>query len=568
MALELPGYQFHQKIGEGGMATVYRGTQQSLQRSVAIKVLSASMRSHDEVRSAFERESLIIAQLSHPNIISVIDRGVSESGTPFFIMELVDGVDLACVLNASEVPLPRKLELLLQIARALAYAHKNGVIHRDIKPSNILVNADWHVQVLDFGIAQFGQKNDTKVEGDIVGTLAYMPPEMKVSVANASAQSDIYSLGVIMFEMLTGRLPDGSPTRPSAFGKAIPPELDKLVLRCLAPKASMRPQRVEQVSDVLLELLHGAHLDKGQVQRAQESVGKKSFVLLDIWRENRLGAVYLFVEKNTRQRFVVKKSLQLNAALLMSKRLAGLEHPNIVKLHGVSKSSKTFIAVLEYMPGGSLEDRLIKPFTLDEFLSVATQICRGLTFSHRNHVAHGNLRASNVLFDIEGKVRLADFGWPSHHQTDKSGNALAAPSDKQHWYPLPVDGSAQANDVYACGVLFYRMLVGDIPRFRNGRLSQGQAFKRLPIKLYELILSMLSNDADQRPASVDVISDVLGGLHDTMPTEVWTKKASTAKTSQKSQKETLLFLLLILFFIVMANTGVIVLHEFWPDVFE
>ncbi|MEC8427353.1 MAG: protein kinase, partial [Pseudomonadota bacterium] len=95
MALELPGYQFIEKIGEGGMATVYRGVQQSLKRSVAIKVLNAQLRQHDEVRRAFEVESLIIARLSHPNIVPVVDRGVSERGTPFFIMEFIKGQDLA-----------------------------------------------------------------------------------------------------------------------------------------------------------------------------------------------------------------------------------------------------------------------------------------------------------------------------------------------------------------------------------------------------------------------------------------------------------------------------------------
>jgi serine/threonine-protein kinase len=566
LALELPGYQFNQKIGEGGMATVYRGLQLSLQRPVAIKVLNSQMRDHGEVRSAFERESLIIARLSHPNIISVIDRGVSEKGTPFFIMEFIDGVDLSRIMREGSVPLARKLEVLLQIAKALAYAHKNGVIHRDIKPSNILVNSDWHAQVLDFGIAQFGQSESAS---DIVGTFAYMAPEIKKSVTSVSIQSDIYSFGVLMFEFLTGHLPDGSPTRPSTFVKALPAELDKLTLKCLAPDVSMRPQRVEQISDVLLDLLRGTHLDAGQAKRAQESLGKKSFSLLDIWRENQFGAVYLFAEKSSRNRFVIKKSLQLNAGAQVGKRLAGLEHANIVKLHGVSQNKKTFISVMDYMPGGSLEDRLIKSFTLDEFLSVGVQICRGLIFAHRNHVVHGNLRASNVLFDIEGNVRLSDFGWPSHYQVDESGHVLAAPEEKDRWYRLPDEPISEVGDIYAAGVLFYRMLISDLPRVKNGNLAQGQAFKRLPQELQNLLLSMLSQTPKDRPQHAAEILPVLDGLHDTMETRVWQPKPEEPKEIKVDQrKELLLFLLLILLFIVMTNTGLVILYDDWLELFN
>ncbi|GAA5317026.1 MAG: hypothetical protein AseanaTS_22300 [Candidatus Pelagadaptatus aseana] len=573
MALELPGYRFVEKIGEGGMATVYLGVQESLQRPVAIKVLSAQMRQQGEVRDAFERESLIVARLAHPNIVSVIDRGVSERGTPYFIMEFVDGVDLSRVLAEGQLGLNRKLELVLQVAKALAYAHRNGVIHRDIKPGNILVDKDWHVRVVDFGIAHMlrDARSDSRAgcgvaetSPSIMGTEAYMAPELQQGEVEASVRSDLYSLGVILFELLTGRRPDGSPTPPSALAEAIPRELDLLVLKCLAPDPKMRPQRAEQVCDALLELLHGAHLDNAQKQRAEATLNKKSFALLDVWREASSGAVYLFLERKTGRRYVVRKSSSIHQGYGACSSLSGLEHPHLVKVHGVSKNNRAFIAVLEYMPGGSLQERMARPFELNAFLPVAIQMCQGLAFAHGRGVVHGFLRPSSVLFDQLDNVRVADFGWPSL-LGDKALQVAEADSD----FKLLDEPREQPLDVYACGAIFYRMLVGDWPRYSRGQLSAGAAFKRLPEALRQLLKSMLSQEPSARPESLLQVVGVLDGLGDNLPTQVWSQQvvdtpAPSVNKEEGQQKEMLLFLLLILLFLVLVNTGVIAVFEGWP----
>jgi len=594
--LELPGYEFEAKIGEGGMATVYRGQQLSLQRPVAIKVLNAQMQAHDQARRAFERESLIIARLNHPHIVQVIDRGVSEAGVPFFVMEFIDGVDLARVLREGQISLARKLEIALQIAKAMAYAHKNGVLHRDIKPANIIVDHQMHVKVLDFGIAGFvrsvsskksrgfvqNPKSDVQPAAELVmGTLAYMAPEIRTSSRKASAQSDIYSLGVILFELLTGCLPDGTARPPSALAGDVSAELDKLVLRCLHPHPGKRPQRAERVAERLLELLHGSHLDAQQAQRARETLGRKNFSLLDVWRENSFGAVYLFLEQSRRQRYVIKKATTAHQGYNMGRRLAGLEHPNLVGVHGASKSDSAFIVVMDYMPGGSLQEKLLQPFAVDEFLPLARQMCDGLSFAHLNHVLHGNLRASNVLFDAQDKLRLTDFGWPSHYPIEGSveqGESSAAdktsgkkaladndpsPAPKRNWYQLPDEPLSVAADIYACGVLFYVMLVGELPRFRKGQLEVGRAFQRLPETLRELLEAMLKPEPHMRPESVDQVSQGLDRLNDSLQTRVWSVGEAPKPEVVDKQKQVLLLLLLMLLMLVLIDTGMVALFEGW-----
>ncbi|MBW2109421.1 MAG: serine/threonine protein kinase, partial [Deltaproteobacteria bacterium] len=136
------GYEIIEKIGSGGMGAVFRGRQVSLDRPVAIKVLSKTLADCREALERFNRESQIIARLNHPNIIHVIDRGVTSRGMPYFVMEYIEGRDLAQAIKSGDLDVNRKLDLMIQVCKALSYAHKNSVIHRDIKPGNVLIDAD------------------------------------------------------------------------------------------------------------------------------------------------------------------------------------------------------------------------------------------------------------------------------------------------------------------------------------------------------------------------------------------------------------------------------------------
>jgi len=184
------------KIGQGGAAEIYRGRQESLDRDVAIKILSPKLTSDPDIVRRFERESLVIAKLNHPNIVHVIDKGVV-GGRYFFVMEYIDGASLREVIDSNRVPLKTKFGMIVDVCKALDYAHKNGVIHRDIKPTNILIDRQGNALVADFGIAQIvGVPECEMTASDIVlGTVSYMSPEQKISSTEVDQTTDIYAMG-------------------------------------------------------------------------------------------------------------------------------------------------------------------------------------------------------------------------------------------------------------------------------------------------------------------------------------------------------------------------------------
>ncbi|MCK4632576.1 MAG: serine/threonine protein kinase, partial [candidate division Zixibacteria bacterium] len=173
------------RIGQGGIAVIFKACQESLNRDVAIKMLSSKLTNDPEIVRRFERESLVVAKLNHPNIVHVIDRGVA-GDRYYFVMDYIDGSSLREVIDSVQIPLNTKLEMVVQSLKALDYAHKNGVIHRDIKPANILVDRQGNALVADFGIAQIvGTPDHEMTASDVVmGTMAYMSPEQKLSSTN------------------------------------------------------------------------------------------------------------------------------------------------------------------------------------------------------------------------------------------------------------------------------------------------------------------------------------------------------------------------------------------------
>ncbi len=580
---KLPGYDFGEKIGEGGMATVYRGQQLSLQRPVAIKMLNQQMAKHSQVYEAFEREAVIIARLNHPNIIHVIDRGIcgageGEQGRPYFIMEFVDGVDLACLIREGQLPLQKRIEICLQICKALSYAHKNGVVHRDVKPGNVIVDDDLNVKVLDFGIALFFENNNTDNESgaapagnqqnvsgigmqdgserDVMGTFNYMAPELNASASKATALSDIYSLGVIMYELFAGQLPNQAQRLKAPKDTPLPKSVADLVMRCLSPEPEKRPRSMIDLHDQLLVLLRGAHLDKRRVKRANDSINnKKTFSLLDIIREQQDSAVYLFIEKHSGQQFVIKKTSGSYQGFETGQRLGKLSHRNIVRVHGASKNERAFIEVLDYLRGGSLQERLVQTFSLENFLVVARQICRGLAFAHKHQIIHGNLRPSNILFDENDVVKISDFGLP-HHTSPNQSNKAQQQAAAFHISDEPL---CPQSDLYACGVIFHLMLLGVLPRYHNGELQVGRAFKRLPEELQEVLHGLLKRNVVERMNNPQQVLEGFERLSDAMPTQIWAKGSpSIIDTSKQSKaKELILLGLLVVLFLLVANASIL-----------
>ncbi|HYF48042.1 MAG TPA: serine/threonine-protein kinase [Planctomycetota bacterium] len=261
--LDLGAYILEGEIGRGGMGVVYRGTQKSLQRQVAIKVLPERLAADKHFVSRFEREALTLATLNHANIVQIIDRGICKAppGVPgfaggdicFLVMEFVEGVSLRHLLNNQKLSPDQALAIVPQICAALEYAHGKGVVHRDIKPENILLTPDGTAKITDFGLARIvhgeGERGrQTLTHSNVLmGTPDYMAPEQREKAKAVDHRADIFSLGVIFYEMLTGELPIGRFAAPSKKVQ-VDVRLDEVILKSLEKEPDLRYQRASHVS--------------------------------------------------------------------------------------------------------------------------------------------------------------------------------------------------------------------------------------------------------------------------------------------------------------------------------
>lgn len=245
------GYVIDHLLGRGGMGAVYLATQQSLGRKVALKVLSEEYAKDPWFVQRFSREAAALANLNHPSIVSIIDKG-SQDGRYYFVMEYVDGVSLRDILAQKKLEAGQALKLVPTLCDALEYAHAAGIVHRDIKPENILINKAGQAKIADFGLARLtgGEhpaSSPITQTHTVMGTRDYMAPETRMSVKNADHRADIYSLGVVFYEMLTGELPIGKFAPPSQK-VVLDVRLDEVVLKTLEADPQRRYQRAAEVS--------------------------------------------------------------------------------------------------------------------------------------------------------------------------------------------------------------------------------------------------------------------------------------------------------------------------------
>ncbi|MEU1090351.1 protein kinase [Streptomyces sp. NPDC005892] len=276
-------YQLRDLLGEGGMASVYLAYDAALDRQVAIKTLHTELGREQSFRERFRREAQAVAKLQHPNIVSVFDTGEDELGgalMPYIVMEYVEGRPLGSVLREDiatqgAMPADKALKVTADVLAALETSHEMGLVHRDIKPGNVMITKRGVVKVMDFGIARAMQSGVTSMTqtGMVVGTPQYLSPEQALG-RGVDARSDLYSVGVMLFQLLTGRLPfdadsplaiayahvQEQPATPSTLNRAVSPAVDALVARALRKNPNERfPSAVAMRDEVLRVLSASGH---------------------------------------------------------------------------------------------------------------------------------------------------------------------------------------------------------------------------------------------------------------------------------------------------------------------
>lgn len=286
MIKQLGRYEIISELGQGAMGIVYKARDPLIDREVAIKTinLGLALEEREEYEARFYQEARAAGRLSHPNIVTIYDVGRSED-IAYIAMEFLHGRELRDMLNETRVPVAQVLDIAAQVAKGLAYAHEHGVVHRDIKPSNIMVIRDGHVKITDFGIARMASAAVRTQTGMVLGSPKYMSPE-QVMGKLADRRSDIFSLGVVLYEMLTGQPPflgenvnaimyqtlNTVPSPPATLNPAVPEMLNFIVAKALAKELDARYQDAQALADDLLVCRAG--LPRAAAGTSPETAGK------------------------------------------------------------------------------------------------------------------------------------------------------------------------------------------------------------------------------------------------------------------------------------------------------
>ena len=277
VAAMLPAYDVQHQLGQGGMGAVYAAVQRDLQRRVAIKLLSPALANKAGLTVRFRHESQLMASLQHPGIVQVYEAGETAEGHLYYVMEFVDGEDLASRMHRGRLPMDEAVSVISAVADALHAAHALGIVHRDVKPANIFLSAQGPPKLGDFGLALTAEQAEDPLRltraGTTVGTVEYAAPEQLARTHSVTAASDVFSLGVLTYEMLTGELPRGNFDPPSVRNPAVDAAFDGVVLHALQTDPL---RRFAHAGEFRTAFLHAA--DRRRQQELRDQVGRRKLV--------------------------------------------------------------------------------------------------------------------------------------------------------------------------------------------------------------------------------------------------------------------------------------------------
>jgi serine/threonine protein kinase len=489
----VPGYDILAELGRGGMGVVYKARQLALGRLVALKLIRDPALAGPAERARFRIETQAAARMRHPHIIEVYEAG-EHDGRPFFAMELVEGGSLENHLTGKPQTASDAASLVRTLAEAVEHAHSQNVIHRDLKPANVLLAPA--PKITDFGLAKRLDSESTALtqEGAVLGTASYMAPEQAAGHAHdVGPQADVYALGAILYECLTGQPPfqaeswakvieqviHDEPIPPTRRQPDVPIALEAVCLKCLQKDPAGRYATAGALAEELGRFLTGvavAAVPLTPVERFARLLAREGYTIIaEIGRGPR-STVYHASHGSLGQNVAVKAftpglltreawEAQLRRGIEMQ---AGISHPQVVTVqHGGWCDDAPYL-VVEHIPNGSLADRLAgRPFALDEALRLTEQLAHIVGYLHRQGVVHANLKPSNVLFAAGDIPRLTDLRPTSGlglapllaEEAEAFGLGYLAPE-------LVAEASAVPRfhaDVYGLGLILYELLTSRPP---------------------------------------------------------------------------------------------------------
>ncbi|HID62602.1 MAG TPA: serine/threonine-protein kinase, partial [Anaerolineae bacterium] len=483
-------YKIMDEIGRGSVATVYLAKYTARNQVVALKIIHPERAAEGQFLQRFQREARLLQMLSSPQAVKVFDYGEDER-LNFIALEYVQGKTLADILE-EEGPLEvnRALDIAKQMALCLVDAHAKSIVHRDLRPANIMVTADGTVKVMDFGIAWGAGLSRLTVTG-VLGSPHYLSPE-QAQGKEVDGRSDIYSLGVMLFEMLSGRKPYDAGSAvdivlalmrepvPSLhqFDESIPSEVDELVRKCLAKAPEDRYQSAAEVLEAIDQTLRAIARRKEGVTMGMEAnlMGQTlgAYRIIEQIGRGGMATVYKAYEPAL-DRYVAIKVLPQYFAHdpdfaarfeREAKAVAKLNHPNILPIYSFGQEAGLTYIAMRYVEAGTLKEMLGQPLDLKTTADILGQIGRALDYAHQRGIVHRDVKPANVLM-AEGKwVLLTDFGLArmieSSVQLTKTGVGVGTPAyiSPEQGQGLKVDART---DIYSLGVMLYEMVTGKVP---------------------------------------------------------------------------------------------------------
>ena len=537
-------YEILKMLGEGGMGTVYKARDRELDRLVALKVIRPELSGHPEILQRFKQELILSRKVTHRNVIRIFDLGVAED-RKFITMDFVEGKDLkSLVVEQGKFAVEKACEIVRQICFGLEAAHNEGVVHRDLKPQNVMLDAQARVYLMDFGLARSMELVGMTRTGALVGTPAYMSPE-QAKGEKADARTDLFALGVIFYELLTGKLPYEAETMmatlirrtkelatpPDQLEPGIPAAINDIVMKCLQIKVELRYQHAEEILRDLsfaqpaqsVANLSRSVFDAAAVLAPGSQFGPR-YKIESLLGEGGMGKVYKAQDGELNRTVALKlvrpelasdrtSMDRLKQELLLASRVS---HKNILRIHDLGDVGGLKFISMAYVDGQDLHQRIAAAgqLSVEESVGIARQLSLALEAAHTEGVMHRDLKPQNVLLDREDHVFVSDFGLAKSLEAQSSmltaaGEVLGTPR-----YMSPEQAESRVvdhrSDLYALGLILYEMVTGDLPFASESavqtmyqRVTQSPKSPKvlnpgLPEYLVAIILRCLERDPEQR----------------------------------------------------------------------